>query len=194
MTNRADLDIDLIDRYLSGDVDAFNELMAAHEDRVFAVCLRMLRDRQAALDATQETFLTVFRKADRYRAQAAFSTWLHRVAINTCYDHLRREKRRGAASIPDHYDEPDRTAGDEFEAVDVRGDIADALAELNPEYRAAVVLVDLQGLSLDQAAEGLDVPTGTVKSRLFRGRKQLAQKLGNLRDVSEHPTGDQEDT
>ena len=194
MTNRADLDIDLIDRYLSGDVDAFNELMAAHEDRVFAVCLSMLRDRQAALDATQETFLTVFRKADRYRAQAAFSTWLHRVAINTCYDHLRREKRRGAASIPDHYDEPDRTSGDEFEAVDVRGDIADALAELNPEYRAAVVLVDLQGLSLDQAAEGLDVPTGTVKSRLFRGRKQLAQKLGNLRDVSEHPTGDQEDT
>lgn len=193
MSDRADLDIELIDRYLSGDVDAFNELMAAHEDRVFGVCLRMLRDRQAALDATQETFLTVFRKADRYQAHAAFSTWLHRVAVNTCYDHLRREKRRSAASMPEHYDAPDPSAGDAFGAIEVRGDIADALAELNDEYRAAVVLVDLQGLALEQAADILEVPTGTVKSRLFRGRKQLAQKLGNLRDTSEHPTGDQED-
>ena len=82
MTDRADRDIELIDRYLTGDIDAFNELVAAHEDRVFAICLRMLRNREAALDATQDTFLTVFRKADRYKAQAAFSTWLYRIAHN----------------------------------------------------------------------------------------------------------------
>ncbi|MCJ7779584.1 MAG: sigma-70 family RNA polymerase sigma factor, partial [Acidimicrobiia bacterium] len=93
MTLRSSEDLELIRRYLEGDVSAFDELMRAHEDRVFAICLRMMRDRDAALDATQDVFLTVFRKADRYKEQAAFSTWLYRVAVNTCYDHLRRQQR-----------------------------------------------------------------------------------------------------
>lgn len=190
MTDRADLDIDLIGRYLAGDIDAFNELMAAHEDRVFAICLRMLKNREAALDATQETFLTVFRKADRYRAQAAFSTWLYRVAVNTCYDHLRREKRKQADPLPESHDPPDLGADDVFDAIDVRPDIEEALTELSPEFRAAVVLVDLQGMSLDQAADTLDVPTGTIKSRLFRARRQLAESLGNLRPPTDHQNGD----
>jgi RNA polymerase sigma-70 factor (ECF subfamily) len=190
MTDRADRDIELIDRYLTGDSDAFNELVAAHEDRVFAICLRMLRNREAALDATQDTFLTVFRKADRYKAQAAFSTWLYRVTVNTCYDHLRREKRKKADRLPETYDPPDPQATDAFDSVEVRPDIESALAQLSPEFRSAVVLVDLQGMSLEQASDTLEVPTGTIKSRLFRARKQLAQSLGNLRPPSEHPMGD----
>ncbi len=188
MTDRADLDVALIDRYLTGDIDAFNELMDAHEDRVFAICLRMMRDREAALDATQDTFLTVFRKADRFKAKAAFSTWLYRVAMNTCYDHLRRKKRKQADQLPESYDPEDVAAGDAFESVDVRPSIEAALDDLNEEFRAAVVLVDLQGLSVEQAADILEVPSGTVKSRLFRARKQLARKLGNLNPDSEHPT------
>jgi RNA polymerase sigma-70 factor (ECF subfamily) len=190
MTDRADLDVELIQRYLAGDIDAFNELMAAHEDRVFGICLRMLQDREAALDATQDTFLTVFRKADRYRAQAAFSTWLYRVAVNTCYDHLRRRKRKRADSLPDTHDPADPATEDLYEAVEVRPAIEAALSELSPEFRAAVVLVDLQGMSLDQASDTLAVPTGTVKSRLFRARRQLSQSLGNLRPPSEHQNGD----
>jgi RNA polymerase sigma-70 factor (ECF subfamily) len=189
MTDRADRDIELIDQYLAGDVDAFTELVAAHEDRVFAICLRMLRNREAALDATQDTFLTVFRKADRYKAQAAFSTWLYRVTVNTCYDHLRREKRKQADQLPDTFDPADPQSTDPFESVEVRPDIENALKRLSPEFRAAVVLVDLQGMSLDQASNTLEVPTGTIKSRLFRARKQLAQSLGNLRPPSEHPKG-----
>lgn len=188
MTDRADLDVALIDRYLTGDIDAFNELMDAHEDRVFAICLRMMRDREAALDATQDTFLTVFRKADRFKAKAAFSTWLYRVAVNTCYDHLRRKKRKQAGQLPESYDPEDVAAGDAFEAADVRPSIETALADLSDEFRSAVVLVDLQGLSVEQAADILEVPTGTVKSRLFRARKQLARKLGNLNPDSEHQT------
>ncbi|MEN8041236.1 MAG: RNA polymerase sigma factor SigM [Actinomycetota bacterium] len=190
MTDRADRDIELIDQYLAGDVDAFNELVAAHEDRVFAICMRMLRNREAALDATQDTFLTVFRKADRYKAQAAFSTWLYRVTVNTCYDHLRREKRKRADSLPETYDPIDPQAMDPFEAVEARPDIEEALSALSPEFRAAVVLVDMQGLSLEMASDTLDVPVGTVKSRVFRARRQLAQSLGNLRPTSEHPKGD----
>lgn len=180
MTDRADIDLDLINRYLAGDIDAFNELMDAHQDRVFGICLRMLRDREAALDATQDTFLTVFRKADRFQAKAAFSTWLYRVAVNTCYDNLRKHKRNRTGPLPDSHDPADVRSADAFTAVELRPDIQAALETLSPEFRSAVVLVDLQGMSLDQASDALEVPTGTLKSRLFRARRQLAKVLGNL--------------
>ncbi len=194
MTDRADLDIELIDRYLRGDIEAFNELMEAHEDRVFAVSLRMLRDREAALDATQDTFLTVFRKVDRYKATAAFSTWLYRVAVNTCYDHLRRQKRKRADRLPETHDIADPASADAFNAVDVRPQIEEALDALSPEFKATIVLVDLQGMSIDQASDTLEVPTGTIKSRLFRARRQLSQSLGNLRPPNEHRIEDSGET
>lgn len=155
MTDRAHLDVELIDRYLQGDVAAFNDLMEAHEDRVFAVCLRMLRDREEALDATQDTFLTVFRKADRFQAKAAFSTWLYRVAVNTCYDHLRRKKRKMVENLPQDHDPIDVASMDPFDAVEIRPDIDAALTTLSDEFRAAVVLVDLQGMSLSRRAMSL---------------------------------------
>ncbi len=188
MTARSSEDRELIRRYLEGDVSAFDELMAAHEDRVFAICLRMMRNRDAALDATQDVFLTVFRKADRYKEQAAFSTWLYRVAVNTCYDHLRRQQRKRTESMPEYFDPSDPRSGDEFHAVELRPDIEAALARLTPDFRAAVVLVDLDGMSLEGAADTLEVPIGTVKSRLFRARKQLAKDLGNFAPGSEHPS------
>lgn len=187
MTARSAEDRALIRRYLEGDVEAFDELMRAHEDRVFGICLRMMKDRDQALDATQDVFLTVFRKADRYREQAAFSTWLYRVSINTCYDHLRRRQRKRTETIPEHLDPSDPHSADVLSAVELRPDIEAALAGISPEFRAAVVLVDLEGMSLDAAADTLDVPVGTVKSRLFRARKQLARELGNLAPGFEHP-------
>jgi RNA polymerase sigma-70 factor (ECF subfamily) len=188
MTSRRAEDIALVERYVGGDLDAFDELVRAHRDRVFAICLRMLKDRDAALDAAQDTFVTLFRKADRYKAEAAFSTWLYRVTMNVCYDHLRRAKRRRTDPLPDGVDPADPSAQDPLEGVEVRPDIEAALAELVPEFRSAVVLVDLHGLSLEMAADALGVPVGTVKSRVFRGRKQLAVILGNLRPGTEHPT------
>ncbi len=186
MNDRVSQDRELIRRYLKGDVGAFDELMRLHEDRVFAICLRMMTDRDAALDATQDVFLTVFRKADRYKEQAAFSTWLYRVAVNTCYDHLRRKKRTRSQSLPEHFDPEDPKGGDPFTAAELRPDIEAALATLSPDFRAAIILVDLDGLSLEVAADTLDVPVGTVKSRVFRARKLLAQELGNLGPGSEH--------
>jgi RNA polymerase sigma-70 factor, ECF subfamily len=186
MTDRARDDIVLIERYLRGDLAAFDELMRAHEDRVFGVCMRMMRDREAALDATQDTFLTVFRKADRYQAEAAFSTWLYRVAVNTCYDHLRRTQRRRTEPLPEGLDPRDRATESQLDSVELRPDVESALMQLSPEFRAAIVLVDMHGLSLEQAADALAVPTGTVKSRLFRARRQLADILGNLAPDREH--------
>ncbi len=179
-------DRDLAVRVAEGDADAFDELMRRHEDRVFAICLRMLGDRQAALDATQDTWLTVFRKADRFSGASAFTTWLHRVTVNTCYDHLRKRKRRRTDPLPEGFDPDDPGAEGGFASVELRPDVESALLRLPDDFRAAVVLVDLQDLSLHDAAEALGVPTGTVKSRLFRGRRLLAKELRNLREGSEH--------
>lgn len=190
MTHRAAEDVDLLARYLDGDIGAFDELMKAHESRVFGICLRMLRDREAALDVTQETFLTVFRKADRYKAEAAFSTWLYRVTVNACYDHLRRTKRRKAAALPEGLDPADPRSSDPLDSAEVRPDIEAALLRIPEEFRSAVVLVDLQGLAIDQTAEILGVPSGTVKSRVFRGRRQLAELLGNHSPPSRHQRDD----
>lgn len=180
VADRSASDVELLDRYLSGDVDAFDQLMRAHQDRVFATCLRILRDRDAALDATQETFITVFRKADSFSGRSAFSTWLYRVAVNTCYDQLRRQRRRQADPLPESTDPADAAAGDELAAVELRPDLEAALAALPPEFRAAVVLSDVEGLALQTVSEILGVPVGTVKSRVFRGRRLLADALGNL--------------
>lgn len=187
MTDRATTDLALLRRYLSGDVGAFDELMGAHQDRVFGICLRMLRDREAALDAVQDTFLTVFRKADRFKAEAAFSTWLYRVTVNTCYDHLRRASRKKAQPLPETHDVVDVKADDGFTSAELRPEIEDALQALSSEFRAAVVIVDLEGFALETAANMLGVPVGTVKSRVFRGRRMLAKELGNFATTSGHP-------
>lgn len=180
--NEPDRDRDLMARAAAGDRGAFTELMDRHEDMVFAVAMRLMRDREAAFDATQETFLTLFRKADRYSGESAVSTWLYRVATNTCLDLLRKQKRRRAEALPEHHDEADPSAREPFEAVEVRGDIEAALASIPVDFRAAVVLSDVHGLSIAEMAEILDVAPGTVKSRVFRGRRLLADKLGNLVD------------
>ena len=173
---------ELLTRVVSGDRDAFDAVMRNHEDRVFSVCLRILGDREKALDATQETFLTVFRKAGQFQGRSAVVTWIYRIAVNTCYDQLRRAKRRPSESLPEHVDPSDPSAEEAIESAALRPEIEAALAELPPDFRNAVVLSDLEGLSLPEAAEILGVPIGTVKSRVFRGRRLLAKQLGNQID------------
>lgn len=177
-----DRDRDLMARAADGDRAAFTELMERHEDMVFAVAMRMLRERELAYDATQETFLRLFRKADRYSGESSVSTWLYRVATNTCLDMLRKMKRRRADPLPEHHDAPDPSAGEHFDAVEVRPDLQAALAAIPNDFRAAVVLSDVEGLAIAEISEILGVPGGTVKSRVFRGRRMLAERLGNLVD------------
>ena len=181
---------ELIALVASGDRDAFSELMSSTEDMVFAVCMRIMGDREAARDASQETFVTLFRKADRYRGQAAVTTWLYRVTVNTCYDLLRKAKRRRSEQLPEYLDPADPQAEDGFTSVDLRTPVEEALAGLPEDFRAAVVLSDIQGLALADVGEILEIPVGTVKSRVFRGRKLLAAELGNLMEGSQRPKDD----
>ena len=172
-------DAELIARVVEGDREAFDEIMRRHEDRVFSVCLRIMADRDKALDSTQETFLTVFRKASQFKGNAALGTWIYRIAVNTCYDQLRKAKRRKADPLPDFVDPTDPSAEEAVESAALRSELRAALDELPQDFRAAIVLSDIEGMSLPEVAAVLGVPVGTVKSRIFRGRRQMAQRLGN---------------
>ena len=164
---------------VEGDHEAFTQLMRDHENRVFSVCLRITGDRELALDATQETFLSAFRKSHQFEGKSTFGTWVYRIAVNTCYDLLRKRKRRPSEPIPDHIDPADHQAHEEIEAAGMRPEIRRALETLSPEFRSAVVLSDIEGMPLPEVAKALGLPVGTVKSRVFRGRRLLAKELGN---------------
>lgn len=187
----AETDARLLRRYLAGDPRAFDALMERHENRVFAVSLRILRNREDALDATQETFITVLRKAGGFQGRSAFSTWLYRIAVNTCYDLLRRKGRRPTAPLSRMHDPADPSSADRLSAVEALPAIEDALAGLPEAFRAAVILSDLEGLPLQQVSAILEIPLGTVKSRVFRGRRLLAAQLGNLSEARDYPKGDE---
>jgi RNA polymerase sigma-70 factor (ECF subfamily) len=192
MTARSGEDLALVHRFVGGDRSAFDALVRAHEDRVFSVCLRIMTNRETALDATQETFLTLYRKADRFTGQAAFSTWLYRVAVNTCYDLLRKEKRRGADPLPEYLEPVDARGGDGFISAELRPDLTKALARIPDDFRIAVILSDLEDRPIAEIAEILNIPPGTAKSRIFRGRRLLADILRNQVDGPRRPRNDQD--
>ena len=177
-----DPDDRLIQRYLEGDQGAFTTLVERHETRVYNVCLRILGDREDARDAAQDTFITVLRKLPQFRGESAFSTWLHRVAVNACYDALRKRKRHPMlrlAPTDDGESAPERgpAAPDPAEAVAGEIDVVRALAQVPEDYRIALILADVQDLAYEEISKALDVPLGTVKSRVHRGRVALARAL-----------------
>lgn len=179
--NPEQTDEELLRRSTSGDGDAFAALMARHEDRIFGLALRITGDRSDALDATQDAFITVFRKARSFRGEAAFSTWLYRIAINACNDILRKRKRYVLVEDASIGRRP--AGADMSERAGDRIDVRRALAMLTPEYRDAVALHDLAGLPYEDVARITGTQLGTVKSRISRGRRRLAELLEQPEDL-----------
>jgi RNA polymerase sigma-70 factor (ECF subfamily) len=158
----------------AGDRDALEVLLERHVDRVHAICRRVLGNREDALDATQEALLAISRAIGRFDGRAAFTTWLYRVATNAAIDELRRRRRR---PVPDDLLPMGASGGPGPEGVVDRLDIDAALARVPEEFRVAVVLRDLCDLDYARIAEVLGVPTGTVRSRISRGRAALVREL-----------------
>jgi len=170
-------DAALLRAHTAGDAGAFAELVRRHRDRLWAVAVRTIGDREEAADALQDALLSAYRAADRFRGDAAVTTWLHRIVVNSCLDRMRRRQSRPTVPLP----EVERTPAppvDRDTAIVVRA----ALAQLPVDQRAALVLVDLQGYPVAEAAQILDVAEGTVKSRCARGRAKLALLLGHLQE------------
>jgi RNA polymerase sigma-70 factor (ECF subfamily) len=191
--NPPDLDdATLLRAHVEGDPDAFATLVARHQDRLWAVALRTMRNPDEAADALQDAYIAAFRRAGSFRGDALVTTWLHRVVVNACLDRLRRSKVRAADPLPDDLDRRAELAGepptDPGEAREQRDDVAQALRRLNPDQRAALVLVDMEGYSVEEAAAVLGCPPGTVKSRCARGRARLVPLLAHLREQQD-PAG-----
>jgi RNA polymerase sigma-70 factor (ECF subfamily) len=166
----------LLAAHLRGDREAFGRLVARHERRVYGVCLRVLGNREDAEDATQEAFVAALRRAASFRQAAAFSTWLYRIAVNAATDQARRRARGRTAPLDPEAEQP-AAGGDPGDQVAAAVTVQDALARVPEEFRVALVLCDLYRMAYAEAAQVLEVPVGTVKSRVFRGRLALAAEL-----------------
>lgn len=181
----------VIQAVLAGDTDRFEALVHAHENGIYTLCLRMLRNEQDALDASQEAFFKAYRALAGFRGDSRFSVWLYRLASNVCLDMLRKRPAAPDLSLTDE-------EGDEFDLPDVRPSpqraleqkelrqtVHRALDALPPDFRQAVILRDIHGLSYEEIGAVTGLESGTVKSRIFRARRKLAAVLardGNFSD------------
>ena len=174
---------DLILRCQQGDEAAFEALIHLHEKKVYALCRRMCRDEDDALEAAQDTFLAVWRGIGSFRADAQFSTWLYRLATNACLDLLRREKKRGGdVSLDDaeaRLDPADPAPQPEevVERKETQRMVREGLYALPDNYREVLVLRELEQLSYAEIAEATQLDVGTVKSRISRARTALRNYL-----------------
>ncbi len=177
-------DAELLRQHVAGDPDAFGILFRRNRDRLWAVALRTLGDPEEAADALQDAMISAFRRAESFRGDSAVTTWLHRIVVNACLDRLRRRAARPAAAGLDEQaldllaHEPH--APDHGDGTDIALEVTAALRSLPVEQRAALVLVDMLGYPVADAAAVLGISTGTVKSRCARGRARLAPRLAHL--------------
>jgi RNA polymerase sigma-70 factor (ECF subfamily) len=184
----------LIQAARQGDLDAFNRLVLAYQDLVFAQAYRLMGEMEAAEDATQEAFISAYRSIGSYRG-GSFRAWLLRIVTNSCYDELRRRKRRPTTPLepvmaedeeiesPRWLADPSDTPEERAEWVELDHAIQNCLESLPPDFRVVVVLVDVQGFDYIEAAEVIRKPVGTIKSRLSRARLRLRDCLQGLGEL-----------
>ena len=179
MEGRVGDDSDLEERLRRGDPRAFEDLVIAYQHRVFGVALRMLRNRSEAEEIAQEVFLRVHRAVEDFRGEAKLSTWLYAITSRLCLNRLasgeRRMAREGEESLERLRGDADPAA--HVERVELEAALQRAITELPEERRIMVVLRDFEGLSYEEIATALDLPLGTVRSRLHRARTDLKEKL-----------------
>lgn len=179
----------------AGDRRALDDLLRAHYDRIYAVCRRITGSDADAADAAQEALIKIVRSLPTFDGRAAFSTWAYRIATNASLDELRRRRRRPALERHDpgddhHTEQVDPDAGPRVEAIADRLAIDAALTQVPETFRVPLVLRDVGDLDYAEIATVLDVPVGTVKSRIARGRAVLVEILqaGNRDHADERPT------
>lgn len=176
----------------AGDIEAFNALVLRYQDMAFTIAYRMMGDSQRAADATQDAFLTAYRRLETYMG-GNFKAWLMKIVTNTCYDALRYEKRRPATHLddltPDGIDDdppiPDPTPTPEqhLQASELQQAIQQCIDALNDDQRLVLVMSDVEGYPYQEIAEHINTQLGTVKSRLSRARASVRQCLQAVREL-----------
>ena len=178
----------LIQAAQRGDLDAFNQLVLRYQNLLFGIALRLLNDEDVASDAVQEALISAFRRFHTFRGDSLRS-WLARVVVNACYDEMRKKRRQHSMPLEQYNAEGDEIETSywlvdaqadpelQFETSELEGAIQKSLNKLPPIYRMMLVLVDIEGLSYEEAAMAAQIPVGTVKSRLARARLQMQKSL-----------------
>ena len=171
-----------------GDLESFNLLILRYQNLLFGIALRLLNDEDAAADAVQEALISAFRRFDTFRGDSLRS-WLARVVVNACYDEMRKKRRQHSVPLEQFNSDgdeietsywlvdPESDPEEQFESYELESAIQKSLDKLQPIYRLMLVLVDIEGLSYEEAAMAAHVPVGTVKSRLARARSQMQKSL-----------------
>jgi RNA polymerase sigma-70 factor (ECF subfamily) len=187
-------EIALVQSAQNGDLDSFNTLILHYQDRVFNTALRILGDEDSAQDASQEAFISAFRSINTFRG-GSFKAWLLRTVTNACYDELRRQKRRPTTPLePETNDgeemdsprwlaDPKMTPAEQSEADELEHAVQHCLDTLPTDFRAVVVLADIQGMDYSEVATAAHVPLGTIKSRLARARLRLRECLRGFEEL-----------
>jgi RNA polymerase sigma-70 factor (ECF subfamily) len=185
---------DLIKAAQRGDLNAFNALILRYQNLLFGIALRMLGDEDTASDAVQEALISAFSKFRTFRG-GSLRSWLARVTVNACYDEMRRKRRQREVPLEQFNMEgeevedlswlidPAARPEERYESHEMETAIQESLDQLTPAYREALVLVDIEGLSYEEASVAAQVPVGTVKSRLARARLQIRSSLQGYRDL-----------
>jgi RNA polymerase sigma-70 factor (ECF subfamily) len=177
------MEADIIEACKAGDREAFHHLFLAHKDRVFSVALHFSGNEASARDVTQQVFLKLFTSISQFRRESEFTTWLYRIVVNACVDDQRKHRRFVPFSPEIEVKSMSGGGGQEraYQRRQVADSVRQAISELSPKLRLPILLKYVEGLSYDEIAETLGCSIGTVSSRLNRGHKALAQKLGHLR-------------
>jgi RNA polymerase sigma-70 factor (ECF subfamily) len=176
---------DLVEMAKLGDRDAFGELVAQHQHEVFTLAVRLMRDRDLAADVSQDAFIRAWRAMPKFRGDAKFSTWMHRITVNTAWTHRSRHTRVRIDPLESMAAEPEASTLDPVragEAASASPKIEEALMRLSPSIRAVVVLKDVYGWSHSEISDHLEISVTAAKVRLHRGRKELRQSLDGYQD------------
>lgn len=178
-------EIFLIKSSQKGDIDSFEKLIESHKQRVYGIALKMTKNREDALDASQDALIKVYRSIGKFSFKSSFSTWLYRIVVNCCIDHMKKQKK--LVLIERRDEEGRENAIDRIEAEDTpesifekkikKQEIRRAFDELEDEFKTVVILRDIEGFSYEEIAKINDISLGTVKSRISRGRKKLRDIL-----------------
>ena len=179
-----------IKQVIKGDQDAFGDIIDIYKDKVFQICYRMLGNRHEAEDISQEAFLRAYVNINRFNMDLKFSTWLYRIATNLCIDRIRKKK-------PDYYLDAEvpgtdglnmysqissdsRLPEEDVESLELQASIQREISKLPEKYRSVIVLKYIEELSLNEISEILELPLGTVKTRIHRGREALRKQLRHV--------------
>ena len=190
-------DIKLVERAQAGDREAFRELVERYQRKVYGICYGMLKDQEASLDVSQEVFLKVYRYLEKFNRESSFYTWIYRITVNMCIDHIRKNRKVQRVEYDDHLSHesaeseglehiqpsqlgihPDKVYG----RKELRQKMLEALSTLNEKHRTILIMREVDGLSYEEMAEILDISKGTVMSRLFHARRYFQDALKDYLD------------